>query len=354
MEENDDGKRVRRVKAAYFRRHGGPEVLEVGEVPEPVVASGTVVVRVQAVSLNHLDVWTRRGLPGLNLEMPHIGGSDAAGIVEAVGSGVGDWSPGDRVVINAALWCGICDFCQAGDEALCRRFRVLGEHVRGAAAELVRVPATNLFRIPDSLSFERAAAAPLAFQTAWRALTTRGRLRDGETVLITGASGGVATAGVQVGRHLGARVLAVTSGPENVARVTELGADVVVDRLAEDVDDRIKRETAGRGVDVVLDSVGEAMWSTVTRAVGPDGRIVVYGATTGPRVTLHLAHVFWKQQSVIGSTMSSRREFEEVMSLVADGTLEPVLDDVLPLEQIREAHERLEAGNVFGKLVLTP
>ncbi|HSM09715.1 MAG TPA: zinc-binding dehydrogenase [Gemmatimonadota bacterium] len=342
------------MKAAYFRRHGGPEVLEVGEAPEPVVAAGTVVVRVRAVSLNHLDLWTRRGIPGLNLEMPHIGGSDAAGIVESVGADVEGWAPGDRVAINGALWCGLCDFCQAGDEALCRRFRVLGEHVRGSAAELVRVPAANLFRIPDDFPFERAAAAPLVFQTAWRALTTRGRLRDGETLLVTGASGGVSTAGIQVGRHLGARVLAITSGAENAARVSDLGADVVIDRLAEDVDARIHEATAGRGVDVVLDSVGEALWKTVTRAVGPDGRIVVYGATTGPKVTLHLAHVFWKQQSVIGSTMSSRREFEEVMSLVVDGTLEPVLDDVLPLERIREAHERLEAGRVFGKLVLTP
>lgn len=342
------------MKAAFFRRHGGPEVLEVGEAPEPVATAGSVVVRVRAVSLNHLDLWTRRGIPGLDLEMPHIGGSDAAGIVESVGQGVEAWQPGDRVAINAGLFCGVCDFCQAGDEALCRQFRVLGEHVPGAAAELVRVPATNLFGIPVSLPFEQAAAAPLVFQTAWRALKNRGRLREAETLLVTGASGGVATAGVQIGRHLGARVLAITSGPENVKRIEELGAEVAIDRLSEDVDARIQGAVAGRGVDVVLDSVGEALWTTVSRALGPDGRIVVYGATTGAKVPLHLSHVFWKQLSVIGSTMSSRVEFEEVMSLVADGTLEPVLDDVLPLERIREAHERLEAGNVFGKLVLTP
>ena len=342
------------MKAAFFRRHGGPEVLEVGEAPEPVVTPGHVVVRVKAVSLNHLDIWTRRGIPGLDLEMPHIGGSDAAGVVDSVGSGVEGWTEGDRVVINAGLFCGICDFCQAGDEALCRRFRVLGEHVRGAAAELVRVPATNLFRIPEDLPFEAAAAAPLVFQTAWRALKTRGRLREDETLLVTGASGGVATAGVQIGRYLGARVLAITSGPENVKRIEELGADLGIDRLTEDLDARIREAVAGRGVDVVLDSVGEALWKTISRALGPDGRIVVYGATTGAKVPLHLSHVFWKQLSVIGSTMSSRAEFEEVMALVADGTLEPVLDDVLPLDQIREAHERLEAGNVFGKLVLTP
>lgn len=344
------------MKAAFFRRHGGPEVLEVGEAPEPVAATGTVVVRVRAVSVNHLDLWTRRGISGLDLEMPHIPGSDAAGVVEAVGPDVTEWAPGDRVVVNAGLSCGLCDFCQAGEESLCRRFRVLGEHVRGAAAELVRVPAANLFRLPDDFPFERAAAASLVFQTAWRALRNehRGRLREGDTLLVTGASGGVATAGVQMGRHLGAHVIAVTSGPENVRRITELGADVVIDRLEEDVDARIKSATAGRGVDVVLDSVGESMWATVMRALGPDGRVVVYGATTGPKVTLHLAHVFWKQLAVIGTTMSSRREFEEVMTLVVEGTLTPVVDAVLPLEQIREAHERLESGHVFGKLVLTP
>jgi len=340
------------MKAAFFRRHGGPDVLEVGEAPEPVVAAGTVVVRVHAVSVNHLDIWTRRGLPGLELEMPHIVGSDAAGVVEAVGAGVTGWAPGDRVVINAGLFCGICDFCQAGDEALCRRFRVLGEHVPGAAAEFVRVPATNLFRLPDDYPFEQAAAASLVFQTAWRGLASRGRLLAGETLLVTGASGGVATAGVQIGRHLGARVIAISSGPENVRRVGELGADVVIDRLAEDVDARIVDATAGRGVDVVLDSVGEATWKTLLRALGPGGRVVVYGATTGPKVNLHLAHVFWKQLSVIGTTMSSRREFEEVMSRVVAGELQPVVDAMLPLEQIRNAHERLESGNVFGKLVL--
>lgn len=344
------------VKAAFFRRHGGPEVLEVGEAPEPVAASGTVVVRVAGVSLNHLDIWTRRGIPGLTLEMPHIGGSDAAGVIEEVGPGVEEWSAGDPVAINGGLFCGLCDFCQAGDEALCRQFRVLGEHVRGAAAELVRVPATNLFRLPADADLVATAAAPLVFQTAWRALR-RGRLTADETLLVTGASGGVATAGIQIGRHLGARVVAITSGADNVARVSDLGADVVIDRLdgdAADVASRLRDATAGRGFDVVLDSVGAALWTTVQRSLGPDGRIVVYGATTGHDVSLHLGHVFWKQQSVIGSTMSSRAEFEEVMALVVDGTLSPVVDSVLPLEEIRDAHERLEAGTVFGKLVLTP
>jgi NADPH:quinone reductase-like Zn-dependent oxidoreductase len=342
------------MKAAYFRRHGGPEVMEVGEAPEPVVASGSVIVRVHAVSLNHLDLWVRRGIPGLDLELPHIGGSDAAGTVETVGSGVTSWSPGDRVVINAALSCGDCRFCHRDEEALCLSLKVLGEHVNGAAAELVRVPAENLFRIPDSLTFESAAASSLVFQTAWRALTNRGRLQAGELLLVTGASGGVASAGVQIGHHLGARVIAVTSGASNVSFVRSLGADVVIDRLSEDVDARIREESDGLGVDVILDSVGQQMWKTVMRAAGIDARVVVYGATTGPDARLHLAHTFWKQFTVTGSTLSSRTEFNEVMTLISEGALQPMIDEVLPLEQIRLAHERLEAAEVRGKLVLTP
>lgn len=341
------------MRAAFIRTHGGPEVLEVGESPEPVAAVGTAIVEVRAVALNHLDLWVRRGIPGLELEMPHIGGSDVAGVVHETGPEVEGWAPGDRVVVNPSLWCGSCDFCRKGEESLCRSFRILGEHVRGGAAEKVRVPARNLFRIPGELPFERAAAAPLAYQTAWRALH-RARLEPGETLLVTGASGGVATAGVQIGRYLGARVLALTSGPGNVARVAALGAEGVVDRLESELVPEVRRLTGGRGVDVVLDSVGEATWKDCLRCLGPGGRLVTYGATTGASVSLDVRHVFWKQLQVIGSTMGSRAEFEAVMHLVAGGTLEPVVDAVLPLEAIRDAHERLEAGGVFGKLVLTP
>lgn len=340
------------MRAAYFRTHGGPEVLEVGEAPEPVVAAGTVIVDVRAVALNHLDLWVRRGIPGLELEMPHIGGSDVAGVVREVGAGVEGWAPGDRVAVNPTLWCDECDTCARGEHPLCRSFRILGEHVRGGAAERVRVPARNLFALPDDLSFTRAAAAPLVYQTAWRALQ-RGRLASGDTLLVTGASGGVSTAAVQIGRHLGARVLAITSGPENVRRVEGLGADAVIDRLQVDLVPEVRRRTDGRGVEVVLDSVGEAIWTDCLRCLAPGGRLVTYGATTGAAASLDIRHVFWKQLEVIGSTMGSREEFEEVMQLVAAGALEPVVDAVLPLDRIAEAHRRLEAGEVFGKLVLT-
>jgi NADPH:quinone reductase-like Zn-dependent oxidoreductase len=329
--------------------------MEVGEAPEPAVARGTVVVSVRAFALNHLDLWTRRGIPGLDLEMPHIGGSDAAGVVEEVGPDVEGWARGDRVAINPALWCGQCEFCARGEESLCREFKLLGEHVRGAAAEKVRVPAENLWRLPADLPFETAAAAPLVYQTAWRALG-RGRLREGETLLVTGASGGVSTAGIQIGKLRGARVIAVTSGEENVRRVREIGADEALDRRDPGIDlaKEIRGLTGGRGVDVALDGVGQALWTVVLRSLGPDGRVVCYGATTGAKVSLDLRHVFWKQLQVIGSTMASRAEFEEVMALVGEGGLVPQIDEVLPMDAIRAAHERLEAGDVFGKLVLVP
>jgi len=340
--------------AAFFRRHGGPEVMETGEAPEPVAATGTVVVGVRAVALNHLDLWVRRGLPGLSLDLPHIGGSDVAGVIEEVGPGVEGWSVGDRVVLNPSLWCGECEWCLRGEHPLCLQFRILGEHVAGGAAERVRIAARNLFPLPEGIDFRSAAAAPLAFQTAWRALTTRGELREGETVLITGASGGVSTAALQIARLVGARVYAVTSGPENVERTRALGADVVFDRLEEDFAAGVRERTDGRGVDLVLDSVGAATWGQCLRSLGRLGRMVTYGATTGAGGAVEIRHMFWKQLRVSGSTMATRAEFETVMRHVVSGDLQPVIGEVLPLAEIRRAHEALEAGGVFGKLVLEP
>lgn len=342
------------MKAAYFDEHGGPEVVRTGELPEPGVLDGQVRIRVRAAALNHLDLWVRRGIPGLEVPLPHIGGSDIAGEIETLGPGVGDWHVGDRVVVNPATWCGRCVACERGDTCLCREFRIIGEHTPGGFAELLTVPASNLFAIPDSLGWEQAAAAPLTFQTAWRALVTRARLTAGEVLLVTGGSGGVATAAIQIGRHLEARVFALTSGPENVRRVVELGADRGIDRQTEDVVAVIREETNGRQADVVLDSVGEALWKTVLRSLAPGGRLVTYGATTGARVEIDLRHMFWKQLEVLGSTMATAREFDQVMGLVTSGALTPVVDRVLPLTEASDAHRVLEEGQVFGKLVLRP
>jgi NADPH:quinone reductase-like Zn-dependent oxidoreductase len=340
------------MKAAIFHEHGDASVLRIEDVPPPVAAPGEVLVRVKAAALNHLDIWTRNGLP-MEITMPHIGGSDVAGVVEELGDGVTGVQVGARVVINPSLSCGQCEWCRAGEAPLCVDYKILGEHTNGGFAELVAVPAMNLFPIPADFPFEHAAAAPLAYLTAWRALTTRGRLRSGNTVLITGASGGVATAAIQIAKHLQATVYALTTR-ENIERVRTLGADVVYDRNEGDFSKRIWEDTNKRGVDVVLDSVGEAIWKHCVRALARGGRLVSYGGTTGPKAELDIRVLFWKQIEVLGSTMSNRIEFEEVMRLVFSGALKPVVDTVMKLDDIRAAHERLERGQQFGKIVVTP
>ncbi len=342
------------MRATFFAEHGGPEVMEVGERPDPEPGPGEVRIRVEAFALNHLDLWVRRGLPGLELDLPHVGGADVAGRIEATGDGVDEQAVGDRVVLNPGLWCGDCEWCAAGEHSLCDEFGILGEHLDGAAAELVVAPARNLYRIPEEVPAEEAAAVPLVFQTAWRALLGRAGLRAGESVLVTGASGGVSTAAIQIARMAGARVWAVTSGPESVARTEELGAHRAIDRLEEDFSKVVWQETGKRGVDVVIDSVGEAAWEGCVRALAKGGRLVTYGATTGPEGKLDLRRMFWKQIEVMGSTMAGHAQFREAMDAVFHGPLEPVVDRVFPMEEIEAAHRHLEEGEQFGKVVLTP
>lgn len=340
------------MKAAIFHEFGGPEVVRVEEVERPAPGPGEVLVQVKAAAMNHLDLWVRRGLP-IETTMPHIGGSDIAGVVAELGPGVDGVEVGTHVVVNPSLWCGRCEWCHAGQESMCVRYRIIGEHTQGGFAEYVAVPAANLYPIPADYPFEKAAAVPLVFQTAWRGLITQGRLRAGMDVLITGASGGAATAAIQIAKHAGARVFAVTTA-ENVERVKALGADVVFDRKAVDFSAEVWKATGKRGVDVIFDSVGEATFGQNLRALARGGRLVVYGATTGPNGGIDLRNLFWKQFEVVGTTMASRSEFEAVMKLVFRGAFEPVIDVVWPLDRAREAHERLEAGEQFGKIVLVP
>ena len=339
--------------AALFHAPGSPDVLELVELPRPVPGPGEVLVAVRAASLNHLDLWVRRGLP-IETTMPHIGGSDVAGVVEELGSGVEGWRAGDRVLVNPLLTCGRCSPCARGEEPLCADIRLLGEHTDGGFAEYVAVPAANLHHLPDEISFDAAAALPVAYQTAWRALLTRARLGAADTVLVLGASGGTALAAVQIARLVGARVYAVTSGAEKAGRLRQIGADVVYDRLEVDFSRELHRDTGKRGVDVVVENVGEATWKQSVRSLARGGRLVTYGATTGYRGDTDLRLLFWKQLELIGSTMASRAEFREMLAAVFTGRLTPVVDSVLPLARIREAHERMEAGAQFGKIVLRP
>ncbi|CAN5909615.1 zinc-binding dehydrogenase [soil metagenome] len=341
------------MRAAIFHEHGGPEQLRIEEVPRPEPGPGEVLVEVRAAAMNHLDLWVRRGLP-IEITMPHIGGSDVAGVIAEVGSGVTGVTVGERVVVNPSLWCGRCRWCIRGEESLCVSYRIVGEHTNGGFAEYVAVPATNVYPLPERISFEAAAALPVSYQTAWRALISRAALRAGEDVLVLGASGGTAIATIQVAKLAGARVFAVTSGAESVARVRELGADLVYDRTEVDFSREVYRETGKQGVDVVVEGIGEATWTPSLRALAPNGRLVNYGATTGSKVVSDLRLIFWKQLQIIGTTMASRSEFEAMLRVALRGEIRPVIDIVLPLDQVREAHERLEAGDQFGKIVLVP
>jgi NADPH:quinone reductase-like Zn-dependent oxidoreductase len=341
------------MRAARFHTHGGPEILRIEDVPTPVPGPGEVLLRVRAAALNHLDLWVRRGLP-IETTMPHVGGSDVAGVVEAVGEGVDAGRVGERVVVNPSLACGRCRECARGEESMCARYRILGEHTDGGFAEFVAVEADRAYRLPENLAFEDAAALPISYMTAWRALVGQAGLKPGEDVLVIGASGGTALAAVQIARLTGARVFAVTKGAEKVRRLRELGADVVYDRGEEDWAAALQRDTAKRGVDVVVENVGAATWAGSLRSLARGGRLVTYGATTGAKVEIDLRAVFWKQVRFIGTTMASRAEFEAMLRVAFAGRLRPVIDRVLPLDAIREAHERLEAGEHLGKIVIVP
>jgi len=340
------------MKAVFFRSHGGSEVLEYGDWPDPKPGPGEVVVAIRASAMNQLDVFVRNGIPGVPL--PQVPGADGSGVVQELGPEVTGLTPGDRVLIQPGLWCGTCEFCLSGEQCLCVTFRIVGEHAPGTFAEQAVVPAHNLFPIPEKISFEQAAAFPLSYQTAWRMIVGRGAVRPGDTVLIHGVGGGVGWAALQVALLCGARVIATTSGEEKARQARVAGAELVVDYASEDVGEAVRRHTAKRGVDVVVDSVGEKTWMTSLRAVRRGGRIVTCGATTGPNPPEEIRLIFWKHISILGTTMANDREFRAVLGAVASGRLAPRIDRVLPLAQAAEGYRLLEEGRQFGKIVLVP
>ncbi len=342
------------MKAVQFSDHGESDVLEYDEFPDPEVGRDEVLVDVKAASLNHLDVHTRRGMPILDLEYPHIPGSDAAGVVEAVGEDVTRFEPGDRVAVAPGRYCGECEFCRHGEESMCVNYHILGEHVRGVHAEQAAVPAENLVPVPDHVDWEVAGSASLVFQTAWRMLVTRADVQPGESVLVLGASGGVGHAAVQIADYVGAEVYATASTDEKLEHARECGADHAIDYEAEDFADRIRDLTGRRGVDVVVDHIGEATYPDSLKSLAKGGRLVTCGATTGPNPGAGLNRIFWNQLSVIGSTMATPGEIDDVLELVWDGTFEPHVRAVLPMSEASEAHQMLEDREGFGKVVLKP
>jgi NADPH:quinone reductase-like Zn-dependent oxidoreductase len=341
------------MKAVVLRAYGGPEVLQLDpQHPDPVPGPDQVVLRVRASALNRLDLFVRAGIPTLKLSFPHILGADAAGEVASVGSDVADLEVGERVVLNPGVSCGTCEYCTAGDDALCVDYKILGEHLPGTYAEYVAVPSRNVARLPTDFPFEKAAAAPLVFMTAWRLLVGRARIRPGEEVLILGAGSGVSTAAIQIAKLAGCTVFVTSSSEAKLKKAKELGADVLVNYNEVAWSKAVWELTGKRGVDVVLDHVGSATFKDSVRSLRKGGRLVSPGATSGPLVELDMRYLFWRQLSVIGSTMASTREFEEVMRLVFMGRLRPIVDRTFPLEEARAAHEYLERGEQFGKVVL--
>lgn len=340
------------MKAAVFHRNGGPEVLAVEEMPTPQPGPGEVRIRVAASSMNHLDLWMRRGLP-FEIPMPHIGGSDIAGTVDKLGPGADPWWLGRRVVADPSLnydWYRLARL--TGTRA--RPLEIIGEHTQGGFAEYAVAPVANLVGIPEDVTCEVAAAAALVGVTAWHGLMVRGGLRAGERVLVTGASGGVSTMAVQYARIAGAEVFAVTSSEENVRRVHELGAHHVFDRTAGDWSRELFLATGRRGIDLCLDSVGAAIWPSLVRSLAVRGRLVTFGATTGATGKFDIRLLFWRQLSILGSTMGTPAEFRQAMNVVFAGRAAPPIHSHLPLDEVRGAHELLEAGGVFGKVVIQP
>ncbi|MFC5366742.1 zinc-binding dehydrogenase [Salinirubrum litoreum] len=342
------------MQAVQFSEHGGRDVIEYGDFADPSPGRGEVLIDVKAGALNHLDIWTRKGLPGIDLEMPHIPGSDAAGVVTEVGEGVSRFSEGDHAAVSAGVSCGECEFCRDGEESLCVSFHIIGEHVRGVHAEQAVVPADNLVPVPDHVDWEVAGSASLVFQTAWRMLLSQGDLRPGESVLVLGASGGVGHAAVQIADYAGAEVYATASTEEKLQHAEECGADHVIDYEANDFAEEITEMTGKRGVDMVVDHVGAATYPDSLKSLAKGGRIVTCGATTGPNPDAGLNRIFWNQLSVIGSTMATPGEVDDVLELVWDGTFEPRIREVLPMSEAARAHEMIENREGFGKVVVRP
>ena len=340
------------MKAVRFHKHGGPEVLQYEDAPDPTARPGWIVVRVRACALNHLDLWQRRGLDRVKIPFPHISGADVAGEISEIGDGVTGLRAGDRVMLQPGLSCGTCARCRAGQDNYCDKYDVLGYQSDGGDAELVAVPAVNAIPLPDGIDFVTAAAFPLAFLTAWHMLHARARLMEGETVLVVAAGSGVGQAAVQLARVAGARVIATAGGDAKLARAKEIGAEAVIDHYREDVVARVRELTNRRGVDVVIEHVGVATWERSVRALGRGGRLVTCGATTGHDAALDLRHLFARQLSLLGSYMGAKPELLRASELFFRGVLRPIVDRTFPLSETAQAQQYLESSSQFGKVVL--
>ena len=342
------------MKAVIFHKHGGPEVLEYAEAPDPAIKSNEVLVEVKACALNHLDIWARSGLPGVAIPLPHILGNDIAGVVCEVGGLVSWVQVGDEVMLQPGVSCGHCFECLSGRDNLCRDYDILGYRRDGGYAQLVVAPAVNVIPKPKNLSWEEAAALPLVTVTAWHMLVTRASVQPGEDVLVHAAGSGVGSIGIQVAKLRGARVIATAGSDEKLQKAKELGADEVVNYSNEDWPKEVKRLTNRRGVDVVFEHTGAATWPGSIASLKANGRVVTCGATSGFAAQTDLRQVFYRHLTILGSFMGSKAELLEAMKFVENGKIRAVVDQTLPLAEARHAHELMEDRVQFGKLVLLP
>jgi NADPH:quinone reductase-like Zn-dependent oxidoreductase len=346
------------MKATVFHKHGPPDVLSYEDIENPHVGSNQVLIKVKGVALNHLDLFVRAGLPGLNLQMPHILGGDISGEIVELGSNVtSSLSVGQKILVDPGISCGVCEFCIRGEESLCSTYGILGEHLRGGYADYIAMDQRNVVPIPEHATIDlvEAAALPLTLMTAWRLLITKAAIKPGDDLLIIGIGGGVALAALQIAKIAGARVIVTSSSDEKLKKSETLGADITINHnTTPEYHKEIYRLTKNRGVDVVLDSVGQATWATSLKSLRKGGKLVTCGATSGPRGETNINLLFWKQLEILGSTMGSRAELRSALKLVWNGRIKPVVDRTYPLSKAKEAHEFLERGEQFGKIVLRP
>ncbi|HYS22768.1 MAG TPA: zinc-binding dehydrogenase [Candidatus Eisenbacteria bacterium] len=340
------------MKAIVFNHHGGPDVLKCTDAPDPVIHPNEVLVRVKACALNHLDLWVRRGIPGVPIPLPHIPGSDISGEIAQIGAEVSTVRVGQQVVLTPLVSCGKCAACVAGLDNHCRQATNLGYMIDGGCAEFVRAPEVNFLPYPENLSFEEAASIPLVFQTAWHMLLARAELRPGEDVLVLGAGSGVGSAAIQIAKFFGARVIATAGTDEKLQKAKQLGADYLINHKTQKIRDEVRRLTNKRGVDVVFEHVGTSTWDDSLASLAAGGRLVTCGATTGYDAKVDLRFLFTRQLSLLGSYMGTKSELQTVMKLVVAGKLKPIVDRVFPLAEAAAAHAYLESSSQFGKVVL--
>lgn len=340
------------MKAVRIHEFGGPEVLRYEDVPDPKPRKDQVLVRVKSVALNHLDLWIRRGLP--NIKLPHINGSDVAGDIVEVGEYITDLKVGQRVLLAPMVFCGVCPQCVAGRQNRCPQYTVLGNLVDGGNCELIAASRVSVIPIPDGLTYDEAASVPLVFLTAWHMLVTLGRIQPGHTVLILAGGSGIGSAGIQIARMFGARVIATAGSESKMDQSRELGAQYTINHYTQSISEEVKKITAREGVDMVFEHVGKATWLESMKSVKPGGVVVTCGATTGPDVSIDLRFVYSRQLSILGSYMGTMGELHDVLKHVFAGRLKPVVDKTFPLREARAAHERLEHKEQFGKVVMNP